>query len=61
MLEAMLWACVLALFGSIASNSALWYKIGKLEKAVYNGNITSKKNKEWKRNGIGNNQRPRND
>ena len=38
MLEQMLWACILALGGSIVSHSAIWYKIGALEKAVYNGN-----------------------
>jgi len=34
----MLWACILALVGSIVSHSAIWYRIGALEKAVYNGN-----------------------
>jgi len=38
MLEQMLWACILALVGSVVSHSAIWYKIGALEKAVYNGN-----------------------
>lgn len=45
MIEQMLWACIVAIFGSIASHSAIWYRIGKLEKAVYNGNFIDKKNK----------------
>ena len=40
MLEQMLWACILALVGSIVSHSAIWYRIGALEKAVYNGHGT---------------------
>ena len=45
MLEAMLVACILVILGDVISHSALWYRVGKLEKAVYNGSSTSKKNK----------------
>ena len=43
MLEQMLLATLVTIGGSIISHSAIWYRIGKLEKAVYNGNSTSKK------------------
>jgi len=46
MIETLLWATILALSGSIASHSAIWYRIGKLEKAVYNGNGSNKNKKE---------------
>lgn len=34
----LLLATLTALVGSIVSHSAIWYRIGKLERAVYNGN-----------------------
>lgn len=33
----LLLASITVLAGSILSHSAIWYRIGKLEKAVYNG------------------------
>ena len=36
MVETLLWATILAILGSIASHSALWYKIGKIEKELNN-------------------------
>ena len=48
MLEAMLVACILVILGDVISHSAIWYKIGKLEKAVYNGNTKTNESKESK-------------
>ena len=48
MLETLLWSTILVIAGGIASHSALWYRIGKLEKAVYNGNCSNNNKKEAK-------------
>lgn len=37
MVEELVIACIVVLAGSIVSNSAIWYRIGRLEKAVFNG------------------------
>jgi len=39
MMEQLLLACIVVIGGDIISHSALWYHMGRVEKAVFNGGV----------------------